>query len=314
MKLYTHNLTEDEKKLIAEINILKKEKNAVILVHNYQSPQILAVADYTGDSFALAVEAQKTTADIIVFCGVSFMAETAKILNPGKKVILPSIDAICPMAAMVDPDGLQHLKSQHPNAAVVAYVNTTAAVKALVDICCTSANAAKVVNSLDQSEIIFVPDKHLAAYVQTKTTKKIIPWEGYCYVHSKITLDRLKDAKNSHPNAEIISHPECPMEVLEASDYVLSTSGMIKRVQQSNSQEFIIGTECGMIEALKQVAPEKDFYTFGTICLQQKKNTLENVYEHLQNETQQVTIDQDIMDKARQSLEKMIAIGRNNEA
>ena len=314
MKLYTHKLTEREKELIDKINKLKKEKNAVILVHNYQSPQFLEIADFAGDSFALAVEAQNTKADIIVFCGVTFMAETAKILNPAKKVIIPSPEAICPMAAMVDIDELNELKKKHPNAATVAYVNTTAEVKANVDICCTSANAEKVINSLEEDEIIFVPDQHLANYVQTKTKKKIIPWEGYCYVHSKINVELLMEAKKAHPNAEIISHPECCLDVLNESDHILSTSGMIKRVTESDAKEFIIGTESGMIEALKQAAPEKDFYSFGVVCLQQKKNTLQNVYNHLTAEDSLVSLPDEITNKARISLERMIDVGRNKDS
>ncbi len=295
-------------KLIKEINELKKQKNAVILVHNYQRPEIYEVADFIGDSLGLSKEAAKTDADIIVFCGVDFMAETAKILSPNKTVLHPSELSICPMAQMVTKEQILKLKEKYPKAAVVSYVNTTAEVKAVSDICCTSANAVKVVNSLEEDEIIFTPDRHLAAYVQTKTKKKIIPVEGYCYVHAKITKEALKKAKENYPSAKVMVHPECPLDVIELADAVCSTSQMIKYAKESPNKEFIAVTEQGMVNRLKREIPDKTFYAIGSICIQMKKITLDKVYDCLKNETNPVKIEKEIMDKARNALKRMIEI------
>ena len=301
-------LTEKQKELIEKINNLKKEKNAVILVHNYQRPEIYEIADFMGDSLELARKATKTGAKIIVFCGVDFMAESAKILNPDKLVLHPSKLSICPMAQMVTKEQVLEMKKSHPEAVVVSYVNTTDEVKAVSDICCTSANAVKVVNSLKENEIIFTPDKNLAAYVQTKTDKKIIPVNGYCYVHDKITAEAVKKAKENYPYAEVMVHPECRMEVIKLADSVCSTSQMIKYAKESPAKEFIAVTECGMVNALKKEFPDKIFYSIGGTCIQMKKITLDKVYDCLLNKTNKIEIDKEIMDKSRKALQKMLDI------
>lgn len=296
--------------LINKINELKKEKNAVILVHNYQRPEIYKVADYIGDSIGLCKAAAKTNADIIEFCGVDFMAESAKILNPKKKVLIPVRQAECPMAGMVRTKDLLDLKKQYPEAAIVSYVNTRAETKAMSDICCTSANAVQVVNSLPQKEIIFVPDENLANYVQSKTDKKIIPWKGFCYVHAKITSDQIREAKKAHPEAKVIAHPECKMDVLKLADHVGSTSQMITIAKEDEGREFIIATEHGMVERLKMEIPDKKFYMIVSTCIQMKKNTLEKVLRSLQEEIHPVKLDEEIIRKARTALEKMLEVSR----
>jgi len=298
----------DNKELIEKINKLKKDKNAVLLVHNYQRPEIYEVADFLGDSLELARAATKTDAKIIVFCGVDFMAESAKILNPNKTVLHPEKLSICPMANMITVDMVLEAKKQHPKAVVVSYINTTAEVKAASDICCTSANAVKIVNSLNEKEVIFTPDKNLAAYVQTKTDKKIIALNGYCYVHDKISAEELKKAKQAHPNAKVMVHPECRMDVIKLADAVCSTSQMIKYAQESEAKEFIAVTECGMAIALKRLMPQKTFYVVGGTCIQMKKITLEKVYECLKEEKNKVELNQGIMDKARKALERMLTV------
>ena len=299
--------------LINKINKLKKEKNAIILVHNYQRPEVYRVADFIGDSLELSREAAKTNADIIVFCGVDFMAESAKILNPEKKVLIPVKGAECPMAGMVNRKDLLSLKKQYPDAAVVSYVNTSAETKAESDICCTSSNCVDVVNSLSQNEIIFVPDENLANYVQTKTDKKIIPWKGFCYVHSKISAEQVKEAKRLHPNAKIIAHPECLMDVIKLADYVCSTSQMITRAKEDKANEFIIVTEMGMVERLKLELPEKKFYSITATCVQQKKNTLPAVLRSLQKEIHPVNINEEIIRKARIALDRMLTISKKSD-
>lgn len=277
--------------LIKEIERLKERKNAVILVHNYQKQEIYEVADCIGDSLELSRAATKTDADIIVFCGVDFMAETAKILNPDKKVLLP-VDAKCPMAAMVTSDNLEKLRDKYPEAAVVSYVNTTAEVKAESDICCTSANAVKIVNSLPNKQVIFVPDKNLADYVATKTDKEIIPWDGICYVHNRFSAVWLEEKKKSHPNAKVVVHPECKLRVIKIADQVCSTSGMLKYVSQDNGKEFIIGTGMRLIRRLKSKFPEKDFYSAPppSTCAQMKKNRLELVMKSLQEDVRKIKL------------------------
>jgi len=301
-------ITQEQKELIEKINELKKEKNAVILVHNYQRPEIYEIADFMGDSLELAKKAMETDSKIIVFCGVDFMAESAKILNPEKIVLHPSKLSVCPMAQMVSKEKVIEMKKQHPEAAVVSYVNTTAEVKAISDICCTSANAVIVVDSLEENEIIFTPDKNLAAYVQTKTDKKIIPVEGHCYVHDKITADAVKKAKQNYPGAKVMVHPECRIEVIKLADAVCSTSQMIKYAKENDAKELIAATECGMANMLKKEIPEKDFYAAGGICIQMKKITLEKVYDCLLNEKNKIELDKEIMDKARMALKKMIDV------
>jgi quinolinate synthase len=292
--------------LIEKINELKKEKNATILVHNYQRSEIYNIADFLGDSLELSIKAAKTYADIIVFCGVDFMAESAKILNPDKKVLIPVREAMCPMAGMVDKKELMYMKYQHPKAAVVSYINTTAETKAESDICCTSANAVRIVNSLPNEEIIFVPDENLANYVQSKSNKKIIPWKGFCYVHAKITVDQVLEARKNHPDAKLLVHPECNMDVIKLADYVCSTSQMIYRAKEDRAKKFIAVTENGMIERLKLEIPNKQFYSIGSTCIQMKKNTLYSVLKSLQEEIYQVNISEEIIKKARIALDRMI--------
>ena len=298
----------ENKELINKINELKKEKNAIILVHNYQRPEIYEVADFMGDSLELSKKATETDAGIIVFCGVDFMAESAKILNPKKLVLHPSKLSVCPMAQMVTKEQVLEMKKEHPRAIVVSYVNTTAEVKAVSDICCTSANAVKVVNSLDEDEIIFTPDKHLAAYVQTKTDKKIVPVEGYCYVHDNISVGDVKKAKENYPNAKVMVHPECRIEVIKLADAVCSTSQMLKYAKQSPAKEFIAVTECGMANALKKEMPDKTFYPVGGTCTQMKQITPEKVYDCLLNEKNEVEIEKEITEKARKALQRMLDV------
>lgn len=306
-----YKISTEQKRLISKINVLKKEKNAICLVHNYQRPEIYEIADSIGDSFALSKEATRTNADIIVFCGVRFMAESAKILNPGKRVLLPSLSAGCPLADMVDSDDVKELKAKYPNAAVVGYVNTTADVKAECDVCCTSANAAKVINSLPQKEVIFVPDYNLAKWVQLHSKKKIIPWEGYCYVHSNILYEKIIQAKKAHPNAKVLAHPECDLRILNIADAVLGTEGMMKYSNESEAKEFIIITEEGMVNRLQREMPEKRFYAAGGVCINQKKTHLEDVYAALKEEKYEIELEEHVIKKAKNSLGRMIEIGRS---
>ncbi|MDP4008088.1 MAG: quinolinate synthase NadA [Candidatus Peregrinibacteria bacterium] len=300
--------------LISEILSLKKQKNAVILAHNYQKKDIFAVADFIGDSLKLSQEAAKTDADIIVFCGVHFMAESAKILNPSKKVLLPAIDAGCAMSDMIDVEALKvrkkELLQKYPDLKVVCYVNTTAAVKAESDICCTSTNAVKVTESLDTDNILFVPDKNLAKYVAARLPEKnIIPWEGFCPIHHKITADYILKAKATHPNAAVIAHPECRPEVLKLADFVCSTGGMVKEaVTNSNFDEFIIITECGMTGRLMREAPGKKFFSVCNMCPDMKRTNLELIKDALINEQFEITVPEDIRLKALKTLERMLEV------
>ena len=301
-------LNKRQKQLIKEINKLKKKKNAILLVHNYQRPEIYEVADYLGDSLELAKKAQETDADIILFCGVDFMAESAKVLNPEKKVLLPVLAARCPMAGMVDIQKLEEIKRKNPDAAVACYINTTAETKAACDVTVTSANAVKIIAKLPQKKIIFVPDKNLADYVKLKTGKEIIPWDGYCYVHNKMQVSQLAEAKKEHPQAKVIAHPECPPEIIALADYVCSTSEMMTVAREDPAKEFIIGTEIGMIERLKIVVPEKVFYSLppAHTCLQMKKNTLESIKIALEQEKNEVFVDDKVAAGAKEALQKMI--------
>jgi quinolinate synthase len=300
----------EKRELIERIKKLKEEKNAVILAHTYQRPEIYEVADFIGDSYGLSKKAAETDADVIVFCGVDFMAESAYILNPDKTVLIPTQLANCPMAAMVDLDGLRELKTKHPNAAIVSYVNTTAAVKAESDICCTSSNAIKVVNSLENDEVIFVPDSNLAQYVMRHTNKKIIPWNGWCYVHRKFSPEGLSRAKNIHIKAKVLVHPECIPEVVDLADEVCSTTGMINYVRQSSDKTFIIATEIGLIERLRLEFPERVFFQAppGGTCLQMKKTTLELVLNALEKEQFKVKVTEDIRVRAKKALDRMLNV------
>jgi len=300
----------EEKKLIEQIKKLKKEKNAVILAHIYQRPEIYTVADFIGDSYGLSKKATETNAEIIVFCGVDFMAESAYILNPEKTVLIPTKLAKCPMAAMVDVAGLRELKAKHPKAAVVSYVNTTADVKAESDICCTSANAVQVVNSLDEDEVIFVPDSNLANYVMRHTDKKIIPWKGWCYVHRKFSPEGIIRAKAMHLDAKVLVHPECIPEVVDLADEVFSTTGMGNYVKQSPDKTFIIATEIGVVERLRLEFPEKVFFQAppGGTCLQMKQTTLELVLDALEKEQFKVAVPEHIRVRAKKALDRMLNV------
>jgi quinolinate synthase len=300
----------EKKKLVERIKQLKKEKNAVILAHVYQRPEIYEVADFIGDSYGLSKKATETNADIIVFCGVDFMAESAYILNPEKTVLIPTTQAQCPMAAMVDVDGLRKLKRQYSGAAVVSYVNTTADVKAESDVCCTSANAVKVVNSLKEDTVIFVPDSNLAHYVMKNTDKTVIPWSGWCYVHRNFSPEGLKQAKALHVDAKVLVHPECIPKVVDLADEVFSTTGMVNYVKQSPDKTFIIATEIGVIERLRLEFPEKVFFQSppGGTCLQMKKITLKLVLDSLENEQFKVTVPEDIRVRAKNALDRMLNV------
>ena len=293
---------------------LKKEKNAIILGHNYQRKEVQEVSDFLGDSYGLSVQASKTDAKVIVFCGVDFMAESAKILNPEKTVLHPNPKAKCPMAAMVDVRSLRELKDEHPGAPVVSYVNTTADVKAESDICCTSANAVKIVQSLPDKKVIFIPDTNLGLYVQRFVKdKEIILWPGYCPTHVDIKLEVLMKLKKEHPNAEVLVHPECTPDVIDFADFAFSTEGIIKHIVSSPKREFIIGTESNMLHRLRKEAPDKILYDVpGATCPNMREITLEDVRDSLVKMQHRIELPADIIRRARIPLERMIAAGRQN--
>jgi len=294
--------------IINTINKLKKEKDAIILAHNYQIDEVQDIADYVGDSLELSIKASEVKNKIIVFCGVRFMAETAKILNPSKTVLIPDNYAGCPMANMITAKDVVELRKAHPNAIIVCYVNSTAEVKANVDICCTSANAVKIVNSLPKDkEIIFIPDKYLGSYVASQTKRNLILWHGYCPTHALINTNTILQIKEEHPNAEILVHPECTPEVINIADKVLSTGGMLKYAHESQSKEFIIGTEIGLIHRLKKQNPKKIFYPAqkNTICPNMKLINLEKVMWSLEDNIYEINLPEEIIQKAKSSLEKM---------
>ena len=294
----------------AEIQRLKDERGAVLLVHNYQPDEIQDIADITGDSLELSRAAATREEEVIVFCGVDFMAETAAILSPKKTVLLPAEHACCPMAQMISAPELQLVKERHPDAAVVCYVNTSAEVKAESDICCTSSNAVKVVNSVKEDEIIFVPDRNLGRYAQRFTKKKVMPWEGFCIVHDRITTEQVMAARKAHPDAVLLVHPECRPEVIDLADHVASTSGIIKEVAGSNKTEFIIGTEIGILYRLKKECPGKQFYPLDEkgICRNMKKTDLEKVHNALLTLRPRITVPDDVAARARGAIERMLAL------
>jgi len=300
--------------LIKRINELRKTRNAVILAHNYQVPEVQDIADFVGDSLGLSIQASKTKADVIIFCGVHFMAETAALVCEGKKVIVPDVNAGCPMADMITPEDVRKLKAKHPAATVIAYVNTSAAVKAESDYCCTSANAVNVVEKLRERELIFIPDKYLGDYVSKRTGKQMILFNGFCPTHVRIIPEHIKKAKEVHPGAVVIVHPECLPEVIEIADKVASTGGMIKFVKESRSKEFIIGTEVGLIHRLAKENPSKRFYpaTELAICPNMKKTTLEKVLWSLEEMKTEVTIPSHIRVRAKKPIDRMIEINRND--
>lgn len=302
------------KDIVDRIKKLKDEKKAVILAHNYQRPEIQDIADFTGDSLGLSVQAGGTDAGVIVFCGVYFMAETAKILSPGKTVLIPDKEAGCPMAEMITADALRELKKAHRQAKVLCYVNTSAEVKAECDICCTSANAIKIVNGplRDAQEIIFAPDKYLTHYVSTQTGRNFIYWHGYCPTHVKISAKDISEKKKLHPKAEVIVHPECTPEVIKLADSVLSTEGMCKYAQRSSTKELIIGTEIGLIYRLCKENPDKLFYPAAdnAICPNMKLITLEKVLWALEDMQHEVIIENSIRQKTRRAVDIMLQSDR----
>jgi len=304
-------MIKEDKKLVAKIRELKKKRNAIILVHNYQLPEVQDIADFRGDSLELSRIAAKTEAEVIVFCGVYFMAETASILSPDKLVIMPDVSAGCPMANMMNADDLRKLKQEHPEAVAVGYVNTSAAVKAELDYCCTSTNAVAVVNALkNEKEIIFVPDKYLADYVSKQSGKKLISWHGFCPTHVKILPEDLKREKKFHPQAKVMVHPECLASVVALADVVLSTSQMAKYAKEDTTKEFIIGTESGLIYRLKQDNPDKEFYLASerAVCPNMKRTTQEKVLWALEELKDEVRVSEEIRKKARLAIERMLAI------
>jgi len=296
--------------IIAEIRRLKEERGAVLLVHNYQPDEIQDIADITGDSLELSRAAATRRERVIVFCGVDFMAETAAILSPQKTVLLPAEDACCPMAQMISAAELRLAKERHPDAAVVCYVNTSAEVKAESDICCTSSNAVKVVNSVKEDEIIFVPDRNLGRYAQRFTKKKVLPWEGFCIVHDRITPAQVRAAREAHPDAVLLVHPECRPEVIDLADHVASTSGIIREVAASGKKEFIIGTEIGILYRLKKECPDKVCFPLDEkgICRNMKKTDLEKVRNALLTLRPRVTVPDDVAARARGAIERMLAL------
>lgn len=297
-----------------KIKKLKKERKAVILAHNYQIPEVQEVADFTGDSLGLSMEAAATEAEVIVFCGVYFMAETAKILSPQKKVIMPDKDSGCPMADMITAKQLIELKNKHPKAKVLAYVNTSAEVKAETDLCCTSANSVKIAQEAfrQDEEVIFVPDKFLAHFTAVQCNRSFIVWPGYCPTHAEIMPENIQRKKEAYPQAEIIVHPECRPEVIALADRVLSTSGMVEFAKKTKAKELIVGTEPGMIYRLKKEAPEKKFYPASeeASCPNMKKNTLEKVLWALEDLSFEVIIEDSIINRAQKSIRKMLEITR----
>lgn len=300
-----------KQKLISNINRMKQEQNAVIVAHSYQIDEVQEIADVVGDSFALSQFCASNSADIIVFCGVHFMAESAKILSPEKTVLLPEINAGCPMADMVTADALREAKKRHPDAAVVCYINSSAEVKAECDICCTSSNALSVIRSIDKKDIIFVPDQNLGSYVAKMVPEKnIILWEGYCITHHKIKAKEVIQAKELHPDALLLVHPECQPEIAALADFVGSTKQIIDYANISENDKFIIGTEMGVLYQLKKDNPNKTFYLMsnGLICPNMKKTSLQSVHDALENKRYEINLDNDIINRASHCLNKMLEV------
>ena len=296
---------------IHKINKLKKEKNAVILAHNYQTPEIYhGIADFSADSLALAVEASKTSADIIVMAGVHFMAETAKLMSPNKKVLLPDMKAGCSLSSSVTGKDVRLLKEKYPGVPVVSYVNTSADVKAETDVCCTSANAVKIVKSLGVKKVIFLPDDFLAKYVASQTDVEIISWKGTCEVHEQFNDEEINEIRKNNPGIKIIAHPECPPDVIKASDFAGSTSGMIKYVKDNQPEKVMMVTECSMSDNVQIDNPNVEFIRPCNLCPHMKKITLPKILDCLKNETNELVMDQEMIAKARKSVERMTEIGR----
>ncbi len=296
-----------------EILDLKKKRNAIILSHNYQSGEVQDMADFVGDSLELSQNAAKTDADVIIFCGVHFMAETASILCPDKVVLLPDMHAGCPMADMITAERLRAKKKEYPEAVVVCYVNTTADVKAESDICCTSANAVKVIESLDAREILFVPDQYLGSYVASKTGRNMILWPGFCVTHTRILPQDILKQKAEHPQAKVIVHPECRREVAALADEVLSTGGIMRFARETDAKEVIVGTEIGILHRLRKENPGKRFFPASeqAICPRMKLITLESVLWSLQEMTPEVKVPDELRLKVKVTVDRMLEIGRS---
>ena len=307
----------EKKELIEKINILRKEKNAIILAHYYQESDIQDIADFVGDSLALAQWAAKTTADIIVLCGVHFMAETAKILSPEKRVFIPDMMASCSLAESCPADEFEKFTSAHPDHTVISYVNTTAAVKALTDVVVTSTNAKHIVNSFPENEkIIFGPDKNLGDYINKLTGRNMLLWEGACHVHEQFSLEKILELKKEYPNALLLAHPECKKYILEIADHVGSTSSIIKFARESDNKQFIVATESGILHQMQKENPEKEFIPAPpedstcacNDCFYMKMNTLEKLYLCLKNERPEIFVDEDVRIKAVKPIERMLEI------
>ena len=297
--------------LIYKINKLKKEKNAVILAHNYQTPEIFhGVADFSSDSLALAIEASKTKADIIIMCGVHFMAETAKLMSPSKKVLLPDMDAGCSLSSSITGQDVRLLKKKYPGVPVVSYVNTSADVKSETDVCCTSANAVKVVESLGVKKVIFLPDDYLAKYVASKTDVKIISWKGTCIVHEQFNAKEINEIKKQNPGIIVIAHPECPPDVINAADFAGSTSGMSEYVKKNQPKKVMMVTECSMSDNVQVENPKVEFIKPCNLCPYMKKITLPKILDCLEKESNEIIIPNNLIKKARLSVERMTSIGR----
>jgi quinolinate synthase len=296
--------------IVEKIIKLKRERNAIILAHNYQLPEVQDIADFVGDSLGLSIQAAGTDAQVIVFCGVHFMAETAKVLSPRKTVLIPDMNAGCPMADMINADQLRVLKAEHPNAAVVCYVNTTAEVKAQCDLCCTSANAVSIVRDVmkENKEVIFVPDKYLADYVSTETGCELIVWKGYCPTHAKILPEHILSQKALHPGAVVLAHPECTPGVRVLADKVMSTEGMCWYAAEMKEKEFIVATEVGILHRMRRDNPDKSFYPASdmAICPNMKLTTLEKVLWALDGMHNEITLDRETMAKAKRCIQKML--------
>ena len=299
-----------EKYLKEKIAELKEELRAVIVAHNYQRPEVQDIADFVGDSLELARKCTQVDAELIVFCGVHFMAETAAILNPERTILLTEGCACCPMADMINTDELREWQRRYPRASVVSYVNSSAEVKAESYICCTSANGVKVVESVPNDEIIFVPDRNLGHYISTQTKKRLILYPGFCYVHHRIKPEQVKTAKRLHPDAQLIVHPECRPEVVALADAALSTSQMLRYVKASSHRSFIIGTEEGLLHSLRKENPDKFFYLLSNsqICTDMKKTTLEVVAQTMALRQNRVTVPEEIRLRAKQAVDRMLAV------
>ena len=327
-------MSPDTTSLQQQILELKEQKRAIILSHNYQRDEVQDIADFVGDSLELSRIAATRECEMIIFCGVHFMAESASILSPDKTVLLPEIDALCPMADMINVDSprpvrkrfpgfdnppayvypaefsLRDIKKQYPGVPVVAYVNTTAEVKAESDICCTSANVVKVIESLPGDEVICIPDKNLSLWAARNTRKKVIAWDGYCNIHERVTTDDVKKARSEHPGALVMAHPECRIEVLEMADHVTSTSGMLRYAHASEAKEFIVGTEIGLMHRLRMENPEKEFYALrkDMICPNMKRTTLKSILRAFQENTYVVKVPEEIRVPAKRALDRMLEI------